>query len=139
MNDSVKPTIGLRGVPTWIIVAVCLALVAIGVFIYWSGGQDRDKDQALARPVFEAQTLASENALKKCLAGEDGGAGLLPNSDKAWKDTANGDRGYNPARHLFVDINSASSGFTVRVLTRNGEALPADDRKLVERCLGDAE
>ncbi|MBT2188073.1 hypothetical protein [Sphingobium nicotianae] len=138
MSESVKPTIGLRGVPSWIIVAVCLVLVALGAFIYWNTGQERDKDQALARVVLEAPTLASEDALKKCFAGEDGGGGgLLPNADKAWKDTASGDRGYSPPRHLFIDLIPASSGFTVRVLTRDGAALSADDRKIAQRCIGE--
>ena len=139
MNDQAKPAIGLRGVPTWMILAVCLVLVAVGAFIYWSGGQDRDNDQALAKQVFEAPTLASKNALKKCLAGEDGGTALLPNADGAWKDTASGDRGYSPSRHHFIDLIPASEGLTVRVLTRNGEPLSATDRKAVQACLGDAE
>ena len=138
MTDETKPTIGLRGVPTWMILAVCAVLVAIGVFIYQSGKQDRDDDQAIAKPVFEAPTIASLNALKKCLAGDGGGAALLPNADAAWKDTASGNRGYSPSRHLFVDLIPASEGFTVHVLTRNGEALTAEDRKLLKDCLGDS-
>ncbi len=137
MSEEVKPAIGLRGVPTWMILAVCLALVAVGVFIYQSGKQDRDDDQALAKQVFEGPTLASENALKKCFAGEGGGGALLPNADGAWKDTASGDRGYSPTRNLFVDLIPANEGFSVRVLTRDGVALSADDRKLVKNCLGD--
>ena len=133
MIDTVSsPDKPLR-TPNWIIGLSSLLLVGVGGGLYWASSSGQEEDVSRARQVFESRSDVSRESLRNCIRSE--GKGLIAGNDKAWTDIASGSRGYNPARHLFVEITETEGQRTVRVSTRDGEALPAPDRAHLQTCL----
>ena len=119
--------------PNWMIGLSCLLLVGVGGGLYWTSTSGMEEDMRRAKVTFDERSDRSMEALRTCL--HDDGKGLVPGSDKSWTDIANGHRGYNPARHLFVDIEQVEDQRAVRVWTRDGEPLSTAERAQVRACV----
>jgi hypothetical protein len=131
-TTTASPEKPLR-LPNWLIGLSCLLLVGVGSYLYWASSSGMEEDMRRGQVTFEGRSDASIDSLRTCLRSN--GKGLVPGADKNWNPIANGHRGYNPARHLFVDVEQAEGARSVRVWTRDGEALSDADRQQLRACI----